>query len=177
MKFKNYVNEVSSTLAYWISRYGDVIEVGTNHIDTVIKNPKKFGYTSEDIQKIYDKYGEALGREGKAREEIILDLINKGWIRVRRYKNEGYSINISRMTKKIKDTLYDWANKLLNTGIKGMKEKDKYIPVKILGMKDNFSKTLTIQDIANDALFEGTETFDKENSIVILESIDDYKER
>lgn len=174
-RFVTYIREASGT-AYWISRFGELIEVNTTHIDVIIKEPKKFGYTEEKIAALYEKYGEKIGQEGKAREEIITDLINKGWVRVRRYKNQGYSVNINRMSKKMKDTLFSWASKLLGAGIKGVKEQDKYIPVNIQGMQDNFNKSLTMQDIANDALFEGTEVFDEENSIIILESVEDLKE-
>ncbi len=171
MKYKIFLSE-STTLAYWISNLGEVVEVGTNHINMVIKNPKKFGYTTDQIKDVYDKYDERMGQEGKAREEIILNLVNHGWIRVRRYNNKGYSVNINKMTKKVKDILFDWADKLLNTGIKGMKEKDKYIPVNIQGFKDHFNKNVTIQDIANDILYETGETFDKSNGILILESVE-----
>lgn len=170
MRYSTYIKEISNTVAYWISPRGEVVDVSTNHIDVVIKNPSKFGLTLRKIQDIYERHGEQLGKEGNAREEIILDLVKQGWIRVRRYRNQGYSINIGKMSKKVKDILYDWASKLLNTGIKGMKENDKYMPVTIIGFLDHTSKSLTIQDIANDVLYEGQETFDVKNSVVIMES-------
>lgn len=175
-RFNIYIRETASNQAYWISRSGELIDVGKTHIDAVIKNPKKFGYTDEKIKDIYDKYNEKIGQEGKAREEIIVDLIGHGWVRVRRYRNEGYSVNISRMTKKMKDRLFSWADKLLNKGINGVKEDDKYIPVNIQGFQDRFNGHFTLQDIANDALYEGTEVFDKENAIIILESAEDLRE-
>ena len=103
MKYEQYLKEIANTVAYWVSPQGKIFDVGTNHIDAVIKNPKAFGLTSEKIQAAYDKHGEELGREGKAREEIILDLVKKGWVRIRRYRNEGYSVNIGRLSKKMKD--------------------------------------------------------------------------
>lgn len=175
MKYKSYLQEANSQ-AYWISPYGQVVEVGTNHINLIIANPKKFGYTKEKIKEVYDKYGEPLGVEGKAREEIISDVVSKGWIRVRRYGNKGYSVNINQMTKKVKDILFDWAYKLLNTGINGMKEVDKYIPVNIVGFKDHFKKNSTMQDIANDVLYESGESFDEKNAIIILESAEGFDE-
>lgn len=172
-QFKVYLNEITGTVAYWISPRGEVLPVSTNHIDVVIKNPKKFGLTTDVIEKTYEKYNERMGQEGKAREEIIINLLNKGFIRIRRYKNQ-YSLNIGKMTKKIKDILFDWADKLLNTGINGMRERDKYMPIKILGFGDNFQKTLTIQDVANDKLYEGDESFDISNAVVIVESSEDF---
>lgn len=176
MRYKSYLTEANSQ-AYWISPYGEVVEVGTNHIQLIIQNPKKFGYKKDQIKDIYDKYDEPMGVEGKAREEIILDVVNKGWIRVRRYDNKGYSVNISKMTKKVKDILFDWAYKLLNTGIKGMKEQDKFIPVNIQGFKDHFNKNVTIQDVANDILYESGEQFDITNAVIILDSVEGIIER
>ena len=173
MKYEVYLKEIANTVAYWISPQGKVIDVGTNHIDVVIKNPKAFGLTKEKIASTYEKYDEPVGQEGQAREELIIWLVKKGWVRVRRYRNEGYSVNIGRMSKKIKDILFSWADKLLNTGISGMKENDKYMPVKILGFQDHFQRSLTIQDIANDELYEGKESFNPENQIVLVENIDE----
>lgn len=170
MRYENFLHEISNTVAYWISKRGEIIEVATNHIDVVIKNPSKFGYSMEKIAEVYERHGEELGSEGQAREEIILDLVSQGWVRIRRYKNQGYSVNIGKMTKKMKDVLFDWANKILNTGIRGVVEKDRYMPVNIQGFQDRYSKSVTIQDVANDVLYEGDEKFDTENSIVILES-------
>ena len=173
MRLDMYLKEIVGSVAYWISPRGEVVEVGTNHIAVVINHPEKFGLTLDKIQAVYDRYEERLGVEGDAREEIILGLLNKGFIRIRRYKNQ-YSLNIGKMSKKVKDTLYDWANKLLNTGIKGMKERDKYMPIRILGFKDHYNKEFTIQDIANDKLYEGSESFDISNAVVIVESAEDF---
>lgn len=176
MNYDIYLKEISNTVAYWISPSGKVVDVGTNHIDVVIKNPSVFGLTDEKIKETYLKYGEKMGSEGQAREELIIWLVKKGWVRVRRYRNEGYSVNIGRMSKKVKDILFSWASKLINTGINGMKEKDQYMPVKILGFQDHFQRTLTIRDVANDALYEGTESFDPRNKIVIVESVDEIRD-
>lgn len=173
MRLDMYLKEIVGTVAYWISPRGEVLPVMTNHIDIVIKHPEKFGLTLRKIQDTYDKHGERMGMEGKAREEIIIDLLKKGFVRIRRYRNE-YSLNVGKMSKKIKDILQDWANKLLNTGINGMKEKDKYMPIKILGFQDNFQKTVTIQDVANDVLYESNEIFDISNSVIIVESAEDF---
>jgi hypothetical protein len=162
MKLQHYLKEVSNTLAYWISPKGEVIEVSTNHIDVVIKNPQKFKLTSEYITGLYDKYGETLGSEGKAREDIIIKLVKSGWIRVRRYRNEGYSLNVSSITKKVKDTIFDWVDKLVTVGILGMREKDPYIPLNII-------------DVQKGILYESNESFDDSNSVIICESINEVK--
>ena len=71
--------------AYWISPEGEILPVGTSHVREVIGNPGRFGITREQIEEAYKKYREPLGLEGRAREEIIRTIINKGWIRIRDY--------------------------------------------------------------------------------------------
>ena len=58
------------TIAYWITPKGEILEPKSYHIGSVIDAPKKFGYTKEKLQKIYDKYDERMsaGLEGRARE-------------------------------------------------------------------------------------------------------------
>jgi len=77
-----------------ISPNGEIVSVGDTHIDAIIKNPSKFGLSASEIEKTYEKYNEPMGIEGKAREEIIINVVKRGWIRVRRYRNDGYSVNI-----------------------------------------------------------------------------------
>ena len=71
--------------AFWISPDGEITPVGRNHISEVIGNPIKFGMTREEIERAYERHGEPLGLEGMAREEIIKNLIGRGWIRIRDY--------------------------------------------------------------------------------------------
>ena len=172
-RFRVHLSEITGTVAYWISPRGEVLPVATSHIDVIIKHPEKFGLTRAKIEDIYDRYNEKMGTEGTAREVIIIDLLKKGYIRIRRYKN-SYSLNVGKMSKKVKDILYDWANKLLNTGIAGMKERDKYMPINIQGFIDHANISVTIKDVAEDALYEGDESFDTENTVVIVESAEDF---
>ena len=74
--------------AYWITPDMVFLSVGFTHIDVVIKNPKTFGITSNYIQSIYSKHNEPLGHEGYAREEIMVSLIKKHWVRLRYYARE-----------------------------------------------------------------------------------------
>ena len=70
--------------AYWLHTTGAVIEVPTIHIAEVIKNPARFGCTPEQIIASYRRHNEPVGHEGKARQEIMADLIRfNGWIRLR----------------------------------------------------------------------------------------------
>jgi hypothetical protein len=49
----------------------------------MIKEPKTFGTTIEKIRELFKKHGEPLGHEGKAREEIMIAAMKRGWIRTR----------------------------------------------------------------------------------------------
>lgn len=71
--------------AFWIDPNGVIMPVMRSHIAAVIADPVLFGVTREYIESVYREYGEALGWEGKAREEIIKRLIIEGWTRIRDY--------------------------------------------------------------------------------------------
>lgn len=57
-----------------------------------------------------------MGMEGKAREKIILALVGRGWIRVRNYGNRGWSLNVKRLSDRVKDSIYDFFEKLYPKG-------------------------------------------------------------
>jgi len=99
-------------LAFFISPYGDIIVSHEKHINIIISNPEKFGITTDYIIDTYKKYNEKIGTEGQAREEIILNLVNQGWIRLRYYRNQYWTINIGRLSTKVKDYLYDFSKYL-----------------------------------------------------------------
>lgn len=68
--------------AFWYKN-GKIIEVKTYHIEDVCDNYEIFGLSKEYIQSLYDLYHEEWGTEGKAREQIMIELMEKGWIRIR----------------------------------------------------------------------------------------------
>lgn len=129
MKFKEYIKEGGMMAAYFISPNGEIIYAPVTHINTIIRHPKKFGLNSEFIEHIYDFYGEKIGQEGKAREQILISLLNKGWIRLRRYRN-FWSVNVVNFSSKIKSYLQKWANMLLKGKLE-FDENDPYIDIKI----------------------------------------------
>ena len=101
-----------------------------NHISMLIADPEKFGLTAEKIQNAYFRYGERIGVEGEARKELLLKVVQQGWIRLRRYPNRHWSITASSLTPAVREHLRDWAEKML-AGTEGFKEIDRYMPVKI----------------------------------------------
>ena len=75
--------------AYWISPNGRIVSVDTKHINMIIDNPDAFGLTSTEVEAMYTQENEKMGIEGIAREKIIMDLVRKGWIRLRKYLRQG----------------------------------------------------------------------------------------
>ncbi len=100
--------------AYFIHPHGgQVIYVPHSHIALVISNPEKFWLNLDYIKKIYEKHGEKIGLEGRARREILLGLIDKGFIRIRKYKNH-WKVNIKNLYKDSAALfLYRWAKAMI----------------------------------------------------------------
>jgi hypothetical protein len=161
------------TPAFFISPKGQVIDTEINHIATIVANPKKFGLTKDYIQAVYDKHGEKMNTEGKAREEIILRLIKQGWMRIRRYKN-FWSINVNRFNGKVKAELQMWAHNLIQGKIPSYKEQDVYMDVRIDdGMKVSTSK---IKVMAQGGLREANEKIvDAKFDLVNVEDLEDLE--
>lgn len=168
MKFKKFLQEVKGSIAFFISPLGKVLYVGQNHINAIISNPDKFDLTLDEIKKIYEKYDEKLGVEGKAREEILKQIVMDGWIRIRRYPNKFWSINTYMLRKRQKNFLYKFAKMILNEGIDGIKESDKFMPVKIDVMNPPEQLEFEIVDIAEDILFESINEKDENILLEVL---------
>lgn len=168
-KITRYISEAYGA-AYWLSPNNKLIPVGDNHISIVISNPEKFGLKRNYIESKYASYKEPLGQEGKAREEIIKELVSKKWVRIRRYK-QGWSLNVMDTNdRKTNNLMSEWAFGMLN-GDYGEKERDKYIDVVITGLKGgvirtdmeslakglNESKKVNIRFIKEIAMFDPTD--------------------
>jgi len=157
MRLKEYINEGSNSTAFFISPYGKLVETGARkHINMVIDYPEKFGLTKEYINDIYQKYGEKMGIEGKARNDILTLLIKQGWIRIRLYPNKFWTVNVPRMNRKVKDYLHDWASKMIDKF-----SADKFMPVRIMDTA-KYNKQMTIIDISKDKLFNESITHERE---------------
>jgi hypothetical protein len=82
--------------ALWISPTGRTIPVEYLHITEIINSPELFGYTLAEIRIIHDKFNEPLGSEANARNEIMSDLIRKGWIRIRYVsKHDSWTVQLN----------------------------------------------------------------------------------
>ena len=145
----------STIAAYFITPDGKIISTnGMSHVSLIIASPEKFGFTKTQVVDLYKKYNEKLGVEGKAREQLLRLLFDKGWMRIRRYPNECWSIQAKKLTKSEKDYLYDFANKILD-GFHGFKELDRFMPMKI--DTDNGMKMHTVEKVKNEVLYTNEE--------------------
>ncbi len=70
---------------YWVSEKEMLEAAVKTHIRLIIDEPGKYGLTEEYIRKLYSKYKERYGTEGRARRDIIKEATRSGWIRVRHY--------------------------------------------------------------------------------------------
>jgi hypothetical protein len=100
--------------AYWISPAGKSIGVKINHIGTVLNNPEIFELTKDFIVKKYKDYGEPIGLEGKARADVMLGLIKKGWMRARYYpKFDRWQLQTYDYGKREQDIVLNWGREAL----------------------------------------------------------------
>lgn len=121
---------LKASIGLFISPRGEIFSVRDGHISTLIADPEKFGLTTEKIRNAYSRHGERIGIEGEARKELLLKVVQNGWIRLRRYPNHHWSATLSSLTPSVRKLMRDWAEKML-AGTGGFKEPDRYMPVKI----------------------------------------------
>ena len=68
---------MTTSVAFFISPQGHLIDVPLNHISMVIADPEKFGLTIEEIRASYAMHGERIGVEGEARQKLLLKIISQ----------------------------------------------------------------------------------------------------
>ena len=124
-------------LGFWINKH-DIFDVSiSSHIKFIINNPEKFCLTTKVINEVYTKYNERIGFEGKAREEIIKNVLKYGWIRVRHYfgDKDYWSIQFDEweLRKKYVKSFLEWA--IYEKRILRINEE-----IALTGFKDGFSK-------------------------------------
>lgn len=137
----------------WISPYGHVIGLDSAyHIQTIISQPEAFGLTSDDISNTYNKYEEPVGKEGKARDELIKKVIKHGWIRVRMYR-DYWSFTVDRLTDNTKSVIDNFFKNVIE-GQYGVNRHMIPYNVNILEVQTDSLKKTTIHDITRTGLQE-----------------------
>jgi len=137
------------SIGLFISPEGELVEVRQSHINTVILHPARFGKTTQEIQSIYAQHKERVGIEGVAREEILREIISRGWIRLRRYVHpqEKWSATVNKLDPRSRVLLQEWAEEMLN-GTLGFREDDPYKPVVITALTSGDVQSHTVEALA-----------------------------
>ena len=99
----------------WIAPRGHIFGVPTTHITTVIENPDLFGLSKEKVKVIFDRHGNDIESENRAKNEIITLLVLKSWICIN-YLPEfcKYEIELDSLDDIHREYLSIWASKVLN---------------------------------------------------------------
>ena len=139
---------ITCSVAFFISPRGETLFVKTNHIGTVISDPQRFGLTIEEIRSRYSDYKEQIGTEGTARREILIQLVSKGWIRLRRYPNQYWSVTLKSFPQNTAVRLRNWARIVLS-GTCEIHEDDHYMPIRITQLDGTVIKNYNITDLAS----------------------------
>lgn len=136
---------------YWISPNGQIFPAAGTHISDIIADPTRFGTTQKAIESVYSRFGEHMGSEGQAREELIVDALKRGWIRLRKYpKGLRWGITIWHMTPNQRKFLKKWANAVIKTSA-----EEQYSDADIIEMADNGEAVhTTVDDIRAGKLSE-----------------------
>jgi len=100
--------------AFFISPNGEIEPVPHRHILTIAEDPQLFGLTVDDIKTVYKKHKEDVGWEGYARNEIILDLLKKDWVRLRFTTKSGtWRLQIhEELNEKLKKNILGFCQKI-----------------------------------------------------------------
>ncbi len=143
---------------YWINQNGKILrQHNVTHIRQVVNNPKVFGIKRDWIEQVYKKYNEPVGTEGSAREEIMKFIFKKGFIRIRLYINQFWSVTLYNFNRKAKKSLSKWAEDASKENVAG-----PYMPVKILDLKnDKLTDEYDVNAIKhNEHIYESEELTD-----------------
>ena len=86
--------------AFWFDGR-NVYDTDSTHIRDVLNAPERYGMTKQELVERYKAHGEKIGQEAKAREEIILELTRKNWIRARHYRkpHDYWSLTVGDMRR------------------------------------------------------------------------------
>ena len=91
---------LSGFRGWWISPVGKVYNLkDKRHIQFIVGNLDKFKL-SPSVKKQLDKLGRNVSEFSDVRNKGIAEAIGQNWIRVREYKNRGYTTyNFKKLTK------------------------------------------------------------------------------
>ena len=165
--------------AYWLNK-NSIIPVPNIHIDVVIQNPEKFGYTEDKLREIFKEFNEPYGHEGKAREQIMLNLIqNKGWIRVRyNPRQDKWMVELNKLTSRIKDEVWQFFMLVTGNDLEGEKAIDKapkYSDITIAELHNISNIKMSSSNVSDVLSFSGLFESIKDKTGMKQITINEYK--
>lgn len=149
---KKYINKTG----YWISPKGKITDTNNkNHIDQIISSPTSFNISSSYIKSEHEKYGERIGQEGDARDNIMTKVLQDGWIRVRARRN-FISVQVWEFSRKTVSNLETFAKQGYEVGFSG-----EYIApnesFKISTLKNNKARQIDVEKLIQGGINEAHE--------------------
>ncbi len=128
---------------YWIKAL-EVIDVTTgSHVRAIINDPEHFGMTKEMVSSAYHRHGEKLGIEGKAREELVMNAMANGFIRIRHYPKpvDCWAVQFNDFQGS-KATVLSFLKTLLEKGAIHLLDD-----LLLRGFADGLDETIAVQDL------------------------------
>ena len=104
---------------FWLSENEELeISLASSHVRKVFESPERFGFTAERLEAWYRETAEVPGREGYARDRIVIEATTRGWVRVRHYPRGGeyWSIQFDRW-KDRRHLVLSWLDRAVGHGI------------------------------------------------------------
>ena len=94
------------TRGFFVEPSGQLVLVRDSHIGALIDAPERFGLTLAVIAEAHARHGEALRTEGRARNELLTEVLRRApWVRVREQVLGAY-----RWHLQLAPTLAGWRN-------------------------------------------------------------------
>ena len=135
--------------AFFISPQGDIIPVPVRHIVAIANKPETFGLTGHKIKEVYAKYKEAVGWEGYARNEIILELLKNNWVRIRFFIRSGtWRIQIfEELNELLKNNILKFCQEIKCGNISNLMDRTAEPNIEIHNTKDRSLVNGTLDEI------------------------------
>ena len=130
---------------YWISPQGKFINAEHRHISSILSNPELFGETEDSIKDTYVKFDEQPSPtvEGQAREEIMIRVLKRGFIRIRDVRHK-WTVQVDKVDENTKEVIWKWARSLMK-----LERKRTYDDVIVLQLHNNRKSQYNVEEIAS----------------------------
>ena len=156
--------------AYWVSSSGKVYDVGVSHIDEIFKKPERFKMDRKYLEEIYKKFNEPIGMEGKAREEIMIEAMKRGWIRVRTdMRSQDLILQVWRLDERTKLAILDFVLEMLTN-----KSFSKQTEMIILELSRNNRESTSVDDFLHSGSFFSSKDRNNKKIAAKLDMIKEY---